>query len=98
MIVTFAPAVQYGLIHALVIGAAEREGMFRPDHERRPFAARSGEGALQGMKLRAAHADVYRALSDREDVGTGVVQERLEPGAEIVVQDLSPIPPQLVLG
>ncbi len=60
----FLPAVEDRLLLALVVGPAEREGVLRPDDERRPLAARGRERPLQGVQLRAAHAHVHGALGD----------------------------------
>jgi len=99
VVAPFLPAVQDRLVLALVVGTAEGEGALRPDYERRLLPARCGERPLQRVQLRAAHAEVAGALGDREDVGAGVVQERLEAAAEIVVEDRPVLTPgELVLG
>ena len=52
---------------------------------------------MQRIQLRAAHADVAGAFRDREDVKAGVLQERFEAGAEIVIEDRPKFAVQLVL-
>src|SRR5918996_4810584 len=55
---TVLPAVQDRLVLALVVGAPKREGVLRPDDERRPPTAGGPESPLQRVQLRAAHADI----------------------------------------
>ena len=78
VVVPLLPAVEDRLVLALIVGAAEREGVSWPRSRTSTTCRRRPECALQRVQLRAAHADVARALGDREDVGAGVVQERLE--------------------
>ena len=51
MIVAFLPAVEDRLVLALVVGAAQGEGILRPDDEGRPMAAGLLEGLLQCMQF-----------------------------------------------
>ena len=97
VVAALLPAVQDRLVLALVVGAAEGEGVLGPDDERRPLAAGGCERLLQRVQLGRAHAQVHGALGDAEDVDAGVVQERLEAGAEIVVQDRPVLAAELVL-
>jgi hypothetical protein len=46
-----------------------------------------GERRLQRVQLGGAHAPVDAALDHGQDIDAGVVQEPLEPFAEIVVED-----------
>ena len=49
---TLLPAVEDRFVLALVVRAAEREGVLRPDHEGRPLATSLAEGRLQRVELR----------------------------------------------
>src|SRR3954468_15150782 len=75
------------LVLALVVRAAEREGVLRPDHERGPVPARLLERALERADLGRGHADVERALGDREHRPAGRLQEGRERAPEGVVGD-----------
>jgi hypothetical protein len=52
---------------------------------------------LQRVQLGRRNADVDGTLRDLQEVEAGVVQERLEALAEVVVQDRPVLPTQLVL-
>ena len=52
MLMAVFPAIQDRLVLALIISTAQREGVFRPDDEGRPFAARLRKRAVERMKLR----------------------------------------------
>src|SRR5690606_20578137 len=56
------PSIEDWLVLALIVGAAEREGVLSPDHERRPLAPGLAERILQSVELRRRHAHVHRAL------------------------------------
>lgn len=75
MIGAFAPAVEHRFILPLVIGAAEREAVLRPNHECRSVATGCSEGLLQRVKLRTRHANIDGSLSDGKKVGAGLAQE-----------------------
>jgi hypothetical protein len=52
VIVTFAPAIENRFVLPLVIGAAEGEGVLRPDYEGAPLPAGRSERRLQRVELR----------------------------------------------
>ncbi len=71
----------------MVVGAAEREGVLRPDDGAGPFAAGLLPDAMQRRPFGRGHADVASALGHGEQVGQGGAEEVGEPATERVIGD-----------
>ncbi len=95
---SFRPAIEDGLILALVVGPAESESILRPDDEGGPFAAGLSEGLLQRIQFAGGHADVAGALGDCKQVGEGCQQKSKKVAAQVVIQNGAALAAHFILG
>src|SRR3954466_2455226 len=73
-----APAIEDGLVLAVVVGSSQRQMALGPNDKGRPVTSCVGEGLLERMEFGGGHADVHSSIGHVKHIPAGMAEERLK--------------------